>query len=166
MTGRTDLDVSDPTKRVPLYALGLIGYAMGIATFLALNNKLMFVMAVAYLCVGPAMCLITLGWKTSAHTAGIAGPTTALVLVFGIWVAPLFTFHSHGVGKSEIVRTHTEASGGRADRGDHDHKHRVPAILFVIALVHDCVSISSMDLPLFLTDRSCICVAYSYAICT
>jgi len=91
MTGRTDLDVSDPTKRVPLYALGLIGYAMGIATFLVLNNKLMFVMAAAYLCVGLAMCLITLGWKISAHTAGIAGPTTALVFVFGIWVAPLYS---------------------------------------------------------------------------
>jgi membrane-associated phospholipid phosphatase len=69
----------------------LIGYAMGIATFLVLNNKLMFVMALAYLCVGLAMCLITLGWKISAHTAGIAGPTTALVLVFGIWVAPLYS---------------------------------------------------------------------------
>jgi len=89
-TGRTDLDVSDVTKRAPLYGLGLISYAIGIAAFLLLNNRLMFVMALAYLCVGSAMCLITLAWKISAHTAGIAGPTTALVFVFGVWTIPLY----------------------------------------------------------------------------
>jgi membrane-associated phospholipid phosphatase len=90
-TGRTDLDVSDVTKRAPLYGLGLIGYAIGIATFLFLDNRLMSIMALAYLCVGLAMCLITLVWKISAHTAGIAGPTTALLFVFGTWVIPFYT---------------------------------------------------------------------------
>jgi hypothetical protein len=40
MTGRTDLDVSDATKRAPLYGLGLIGYAMGMAAFLTFSNRL------------------------------------------------------------------------------------------------------------------------------
>jgi cytochrome c biogenesis protein CcdA len=83
MSGKTDLDVSDATKRAQLYGLGLIGYAIGIATFLAFRNRLMFVMSLAYLCIGLAMCLITVAWKTSAHTAGMAGPTTALVFMFG-----------------------------------------------------------------------------------
>ena len=89
-TGRTDLDVSDIAKRAPLYGLGLTGYAIGIVAFLLFNNRLMFVMALAYLSVGLTMLLITLAWKISAHTAGIAGPTTALVFIFGVWAVPLY----------------------------------------------------------------------------
>jgi membrane-associated phospholipid phosphatase len=107
MSGRTDLDVSDATKRAPLYGLGLIGYAMGITAFLVLNNRLMFVMAVAYLCVGLAVCLITLAWKISAHTAGIAGPTTALVFVFGIWIVPLYALSILMVWARVKLHAHT-----------------------------------------------------------
>jgi membrane-associated phospholipid phosphatase len=105
--GKTDLDVSDVTKRAPLYGLGLIGYAIGLATFLALNNRVMFVMALAYLCVGLAMCLITLAWKISAHTAGIAGPTTALVFVFGVWAIPLYALSIFMVWSRVKLHAHT-----------------------------------------------------------
>jgi len=107
VTGRTDLNVSDTTKRAPLYALGLIGYAIGMAMFLAFSNRLMFVMALAYLCVGLAMCLITLAWKISAHTAGIAGPTTALVFVFGAWIVPLYALSILMVWARVKLRAHT-----------------------------------------------------------
>jgi len=107
MSGRTDLDVSDATKRAPLYGLGLIGYAIGIAAFLVLSNRLMFVMSLAYLCVGLAMCLITLAWKISAHTAGVAGPTTALVFVFGIWMVPLYALSIFMVWARVKLRAHT-----------------------------------------------------------
>jgi membrane-associated phospholipid phosphatase len=107
MTGRTDLDVSDATKRAPLYGLGLIGYAIGMAAFLTFSNRLMFVMALAYLCVGLAMCLITLVWKISAHTAGIAGPTTALVFVFGAWIVPLYALSIFMVWARVKLRAHT-----------------------------------------------------------
>jgi membrane-associated phospholipid phosphatase len=107
MTGRIDLDVSDATKRAPLYGLGLIGYAIGIAAFLALNNRLMFVMSLAYLCVSLAMCLVTLTWKISAHTAGIAGPTTAPVFVFGAWIVPLYALSIFMVWARVKLRAHT-----------------------------------------------------------
>ena len=106
-TGSTDLDVSDVTKRAPLYGLGLIGYAIGVTAFLLLNNRLMFVMALAYLCVGLAMCLITLAWKISAHTAGIAGPITALVFVFGVWTIPLYALSVFMVWSRTKLRAHT-----------------------------------------------------------
>jgi len=57
---------------------------------LELFDKVMFVIALAYLCVGSATLMITLGWKISAHTAGVAGPTTALAFVFGVWILPLY----------------------------------------------------------------------------
>jgi len=88
--GRTDLDVSDVSKRVPLYVPGLASYAAGALVFLALKNEIMFLIAFAYVCVTLATFLITFVWKISAHTAGIAGPTTALVFVFGTWILPLY----------------------------------------------------------------------------
>jgi membrane-associated phospholipid phosphatase len=49
----------------------------------------MLVIALAYLCVASTTFMITLVWKISAHTAGVAGPITALVFVFGPSVLPL-----------------------------------------------------------------------------
>lgn len=105
--GRTDLGVSDVTKRVPLYGVGLIGYAIAVVTFRVLDNKLMFVMALAYLCVSLAMCVITLVWKTSAHTAGVAGPVTALVFVFGAGAVPLYALSVFMIWCRVRVHAHT-----------------------------------------------------------
>jgi len=87
--GKTDLDVSDLKKRVPLYLPGLASYGVGAAVFWILNSRVMFVIALAYVCVASATFMITLVWKISTHTAGVAGPITALVFVFGLWVLPL-----------------------------------------------------------------------------
>lgn len=88
-TGKTDLDVSDPKKRVPLYLPGLASYAIGAAVFFVLNSKVMFVIALAYVCVASATFVITLVWKISTHTTGVAGPITALAFVFGPWLLVL-----------------------------------------------------------------------------
>ena len=106
-SGKTDLDVSEVGKRVPLYGLGLLGYALGAMVFLLLGNWLMSAMALAYLCVGMSMLLITLAWKISAHTAGVAGPTTALVFVFGIWVVPLYLLSLLMIWARVRLRAHT-----------------------------------------------------------
>ena len=88
-TGKVDLDVSDIKKRVPLYLPGLASYAIGASVFWILGSKVMFVIALAYVCVASSTFMITLVWKISAHTAGVAGPITALTFVFGPWVLPL-----------------------------------------------------------------------------
>ncbi|MCJ7457286.1 hypothetical protein MUP07_11200 [Candidatus Bathyarchaeota archaeon] len=106
-SGKTDLDVSEVGKRVPLYGLGLLGYALGAMVFLLLGNWLMSAMALAYLCVGMGMLLITLAWKISAHTAGVAGPTTALVFVFGMWVVPLYLLSLLMIWARVRLRAHT-----------------------------------------------------------
>jgi membrane-associated phospholipid phosphatase len=106
-SGKTDLDVSEVGKRVPLYGLGLLGYALGAMVFLLLGNWLMSAMALAYLCVGMSMLLITLAWKISAHTAGVAGPTTALVFVFGMWVVPLYLLSLLMIWARVRLRAHT-----------------------------------------------------------
>lgn len=112
--GRSDLDVSDINKRIPLYGLGLASYGVGAVIFFAFDNWLMFVMSLAYLCVGSTMLAITLAWKISAHTAGIAGPTTALAFVFGVWILPLYSVSILMVWSRVKLGSHTptQAVGG------------------------------------------------------
>ena len=106
-TGRTDLDVSDVSKRAPLYVPGLVSYAAGALVFFTLNNEIMFLIALAYVCVTLATFLITLVWKISAHTAGIAGPTTALVFVFGTRILPLYALSILMIWSRVKLRAHT-----------------------------------------------------------
>jgi membrane-associated phospholipid phosphatase len=85
-TKRIDLDISDRNKRAPVYVISLVAYAVGVLFFWVTENKIMFVLSVAYLCVGFALMLITFAWKISAHAAATAGMATALWLVLGVWM--------------------------------------------------------------------------------
>jgi len=89
-TKRIDLDISDRNKRGPVYMISLIAYAVGVLFFWATENKIMFVLSVAYLCVGLALMLITFAWKISAHAAATAGMATALWLVLGMWMLSVY----------------------------------------------------------------------------
>ena len=89
-TKRIDLDISDRNKRGPVYVISLIAYAVGVLVFWATDNKIMFVLSVAYLSVGIMLMLITFAWKISAHAAATAGMATALSLVLGVWMLPSF----------------------------------------------------------------------------
>jgi membrane-associated phospholipid phosphatase len=89
-TKRIDLDISDRNKRGPVYAISAVAYAVGVLVFWATDNKIMFVLSVAYLSVGIMLMLITFAWKISAHAAATAGMATALSLVLGVWMLPSF----------------------------------------------------------------------------
>jgi membrane-associated phospholipid phosphatase len=89
-TRRTDFDISDRNKRASVYVISMIAYAVGVVVFWATENKIIFVLSVAYLCVGFALMLITLAWKISAHAAATAGMATALWLVLGAWMLPVY----------------------------------------------------------------------------
>jgi membrane-associated phospholipid phosphatase len=89
-TRRTDLDISDRNKRASIYVISMIAYAVGVVVFWATENKIMFVLSMAYLCVGFALMLITFAWKISAHVAATAGMATALWLVLGAWMLPVY----------------------------------------------------------------------------
>jgi membrane-associated phospholipid phosphatase len=89
-TKRTDLDISDRNKRASIYVISMIAYSVGVMVFWATDNKIMFVLSVAYLCVGFALMLITFAWKVSAHAAATAGMATALWLVLGVWMLPVY----------------------------------------------------------------------------
>lgn len=89
-TRRTDSHISDRNKRGPIYIISLVAYAVGVMVFWTTENKIMFVLSVAYLSTSFAMMLITFAWKISAHTAATAGMATALWLVLGEWMLPVY----------------------------------------------------------------------------
>jgi membrane-associated phospholipid phosphatase len=89
-TRHTDFDISERNKRASVYVISIIAYAVGVVVFWVAENQIMFVLSVAYLSVGLALMLITIAWKTSAHVAATAGMATALWIVLGVWMLPLY----------------------------------------------------------------------------
>jgi len=86
------IDFDDPKRkeRIEIYLIGLVSYLVSSSIFWILNCHVMFVISMAYLFVGSAISLVNLFWKISAHSAGVAGPITSLVYVFGFNLIPLY----------------------------------------------------------------------------
>ena len=88
--GVVDLYVSDRKMRAPLYAVIIGGYIVASAIFFVTDCKIMFVITMAYICTTSVATIANLLTKVSAHSAGAAGPLSALIYVFGISALPLF----------------------------------------------------------------------------
>lgn len=89
-TGYADIEFSKKEKRIVLYLIGIFCFIIASLIFWFLNFRIMFLISMAYVFVTSAVFIINLFWKISAHSAGIAGPTTALVYVFGSSLIPLY----------------------------------------------------------------------------
>ena len=88
--GVVDIEVSQRKLRTPLYAIGIGSQILATIVFYIVNSKIMFVTSVAFLSATILLLLINFRWKISAHASGIAGPVTALFMVFGPNVLPLY----------------------------------------------------------------------------
>lgn len=88
--GIVDLDVSERKLRPPLFALATFFYVIAAVIYLFLGALEHFRLALAYILVTLVIAVISLKWKISTHTAGSAGPTTALMLSLGLWITPLY----------------------------------------------------------------------------
>ena len=88
--GKVDLWVSDQKTRTPLYIAAIIAYIIGAIVFHYIDYKIMFVLTIAYVSVTFVVMLTNLFTKVSSHTAGVVGPITALAIVYGIVVFPMF----------------------------------------------------------------------------
>jgi len=89
-TGYADIEFSKREKRTIIYLIGIFCFIIASLIFLTLNFHIMFLISMAYVFVTSAVFIINLFWKISAHAAGIAGPTTALIYVFGPILIPLY----------------------------------------------------------------------------
>lgn len=88
--GSIDIWLSERKTRTPFYMIAIIGYVIGSIVFFYLNYQIMFVLSMAYLAVTLVVMISNFVTKVSSHTAGVAGPITALTFVFGINALPLF----------------------------------------------------------------------------
>ena len=90
--GEVDIFVSERGRRWKYYLLSLLAYALGLAYATWRGYRLYAALTLSYAATAAALAAVTVlcRWKVSAHTAGIAGPTTALVLVVGREAAALY----------------------------------------------------------------------------
>lgn len=90
--GEVDIFVSEREKRWKYYLLSIFSYLVGLTYMLWRGYSVYATICLAYALSAGALAAITAAfrWKISVHTAGIAGPTTALVYALGPEYTPLF----------------------------------------------------------------------------
>lgn len=83
--GVIDVFVTEREKRPKYYLVSILSYTIGIAYAMLRNYRVYAVLALSYFVSAAALAVVTTiaRWKISVHTAGISGPTTALVLTSG-----------------------------------------------------------------------------------
>ncbi len=86
--GKMTFDVKNRRDRPVLYFAAIIVYGLGALLAWIFQNFSMAFIAAAYVGVTSAIALTSLFWKVSAHTAGVAGPVTALIWVYGLIATP------------------------------------------------------------------------------
>jgi hypothetical protein len=88
--GRIDIWVSNRKTRTPFYALAIGSYIFGVCWFYYMNLYELFVLSLTYVFVTTIIAIINLKTKISSHCAGLTGPFTAMIFVFGFIAIPLF----------------------------------------------------------------------------
>ncbi|MDO8055380.1 MAG: hypothetical protein Q6361_00825, partial [Candidatus Hermodarchaeota archaeon] len=79
LLGKITIDVKDRRDRPILYVAAIMVYFVGAIVAVFFVDYTMMVIALAYAAVTSAIALMSLFWKVSAHSAGVAGPVTGLI---------------------------------------------------------------------------------------
>jgi membrane-associated phospholipid phosphatase len=87
--GRITFDVKNRRDRPLLYLAAILVYLCGALITCFYQNHVMAVVALAYAAVTSMIAIISLFWKVSAHGAGVAGPSTGLIWIYGISFLPI-----------------------------------------------------------------------------
>lgn len=118
-----DLNFFERKKRNSVYPLVIISYFLGAFTFWYTGNKIMFLISISYMFVTLSLFIINLSWKVSVHTAGITGPVTALICVFGSFLSPLYLLT-------------IPVAYSRYKLGSHDNRQLVAGALIAIIVTY------------------------------
>ncbi len=86
--GKLTFDVRNRRDRPLLYLAAILVYSAGAVVAWFFYNHTMAVIAVAYVAVTSAIAIVSLFWKVSAHAAGVAGPITGLIWIYGLIPVP------------------------------------------------------------------------------
>lgn len=85
-----DVWISKREMRTIFFAEMIISYCLAAIIFFAADARIMFLAALGYAFVTLILMGINFAWKISGHGAGVAGPITAFVYVYGAKFALLF----------------------------------------------------------------------------
>lgn len=111
--GLVDLDVSDQTMRTRFFLYALAFYGMSTFLYWYFQCQVMMVLSLAYITVTTGIMIATRWSKVSVHCAGVGGPSTAIMIIYGIvgfivipiWVAVVWSrpvLQQHSLGQSII----------------------------------------------------------------
>ncbi len=81
--GKVDLDISQQELRTPFFIWALFCYAAVYAIYWLLQCDVMRVLAAAYFTVTTGVMVANFATKVSVHAAGVSGPSTALIIIYG-----------------------------------------------------------------------------------
>ncbi len=107
--GQVDMDMTSRKIRAATMLTSIAGDIASSAVFYYLDYRAMLAISLAYLFVSVAVAINNLFWKISIHAAGIAGPTTALVYVFGVSLIPLYILTATVFYVRMKLKAHTPA---------------------------------------------------------
>jgi len=79
--GKTDIFVMKREKRMKFFLITLLSHLVGFTLFKSFKYELLAPYMLCYFTVTLTLLFITLKWKISIHSAGVAGPVTYLALV-------------------------------------------------------------------------------------
>ncbi|MDD5416797.1 MAG: hypothetical protein PHU12_02360 [Candidatus Aenigmarchaeota archaeon] len=85
-----DMNATNRKRRNLIYFLAILSYIGSALIFWKLGSHAMFLISLAYVFAPSATAITNRFVKISVHVAGVAGPTTALIYVFGLWLMPLY----------------------------------------------------------------------------
>jgi hypothetical protein len=109
--GHVDLDVSERESRPKFFLFSLLCYGLAYILYWYLGSLVMMTLAAAYFFVTAALMTASLKTKVSVHAAGVGGPGTVVILMFGpvalvftvLWVAVVWSrtaLHQHTLAQS------------------------------------------------------------------
>jgi len=88
--GKVDVFVSKRSARPVYFVPAVASHVLGGWAFMVLGDWLLAVFAFTYATVTASILAVTFVEKVSVHAAGVAGPTTFMVLAFGISYLALY----------------------------------------------------------------------------
>jgi hypothetical protein len=107
LKGGTDLDVSRRERRAGFFAFSLLCYALAFVIYTYASCLIMSAFAAAYFTVTTSVMVATFRSKVSVHGAGVGGPGTALIYVFGFWALPVVLVWLAVIWARPVLKQHT-----------------------------------------------------------